>query len=370
MNHQYPKIILHPVIIKLLKLIDNIPNLYDSFEKALLSVLKYDLDEFRNIHNLNDWILWCNELLYWIPVETPDGNNVDHKLLKFYFLLNQPSLSQLQNGSILSAWMDEYAKNIGVFLDTTESLTEKSLLTFYKAPIYKLDEYITGPSGWKTFNQFFARQVKPGYRPIDGLCNNHIIVSVADSVYKGSLPITSDLEIDVKGIKWSIGELLNNYPDPDYFINGTFMHSYLSPMDYHRLHTPLSGRVLYTEIVPGNVYLETHVVEKKLITRRSKYIIESDDNVGFQFTQARGIVILETSIGIVAILPIGMSLVSSVVITAEVGSYLHKGQEFAYFQFGGSDYIMLFPSFLNIQMTAKIETHYNQGKEIGLIKSL
>lgn len=358
---------LHPIIIKLLNLINTTPDWYSRFQEALISVLKYNLDEFSNIHNLNDWLSWCNDLLFWIPVETPDGNNVDHKLINFYFFLNQPSLLSLQNEPILSKWMDDYAKAIGEFLDTTESLTEESLKTFYNSPIYRLNEYMSCPSGWKTFNQFFARHVKPGYRPIDGLCNNHILASVADSVFKGSLPIDSNTEIDIKGIKWSINELLYNYPDSDYFKNGTFMHAYLSPMDYHRLHVPLSGKVLYTDIVPGNVYLETHVVEKKLVTRRSKYIIDSEDRVGFQFTQARGILILETLAGIIAILPIGMSLVSSVVITAETGSYLHKGQEFAYFQFGGSDYIMLFPYFMSISFTANIGVHYNQGREIAVI---
>ena len=46
------------------------------------------------------------------------------------------------------------------------------------------------------------------------------------------------------------------------------------------------------------------------------------------------------------------------------GSTLHKGEEFGYFSFGGSDIVTLFePN--RVELTAKIDTHYNQGRQIG-----
>ena len=44
----------------------------------------------------------------------------------------------------------------------------------------------------------------------------------------------------------------------------------------------------------------------------------------------------------VAVLPIGMCQVSSVIITAEPGVTVRKGEEISYFQFGGPDVIVLF----------------------------
>jgi len=357
----------HKVILELIHLINHNPEWYNRFIEALKSVLKYDLDEFSRIHTLNDWIIWCNELLHWIPTETSDGHNVDKHLITFYFFINQPSLSPLQKDPVFIKWMKDYAKELGEFFDSTDSLTKESIESFYSAPIYRMNEYMQTPSRWKTFNQLFARHVKPGFRPIDCLCDDRIIVSVADSKYKGSWPITSESKITAKGIEWSIAELLHNNPYADCFKCGTFMHAYLSPMDYHRLHTPLPGKVLYSEVVPGNVYLETYVANKKLNTHRSHYTIQSRDGVGYQFSQARGILILQTPIGIIAVLPIGMSFVSSVILTTEVGAQLHKGQEFGYFQFGASDYIILFPRNMKVNITAKIGTHYNQGKEIAHI---
>ncbi len=69
---------------------------------------------------------------------------------------------------------------------------------------------------------------------------------------------------------------------------------------------------------------------------------------GYEFSQNRGVVTLDTAasgggdIGIVAVIPVGMAHVSSVVLTAVEGKHMAKGEEFGYFQFGGSDIIVLF----------------------------
>ncbi len=74
---------------------------------------------------------------------------------------------------------------------------------------------------------------------------------------------------------------------------------------------------------------------------------------------------LDTSIGLVAVLPIGMSQVSSVVMTAEVGVTVRKGEELSYFQFGGSDIIVVFEAKSNVSITAQVGTHYKMGTRIA-----
>ncbi len=44
----------------------------------------------------------------------------------------------------------------------------------------------------------------------------------------------------------------------------------------------------------------------------------------------------------VVMVPVGMSQVASVVLTASADNSLAKGEEFGYFQFGGSDMILIF----------------------------
>ena len=72
-----------------------------------------------------------------------------------------------------------------------------------------------------------------------------------------------------------------------------------------------------------------------------------------------------TYLGLVAVLPIGMAQVSSCNITAEVGATLHKGEEFGYFLFGGSDIIVMFEAKSNVSICAEPNVHYNQGKTIA-----
>lgn len=74
---------------------------------------------------------------------------------------------------------------------------------------------------------------------------------------------------------------------------------------------------------------------------------------------------IESPIGLVACIPMGMGQVSSVVITAEVGVTLHKGEELGYFQFGGSDFVMAFERASNVQLIAQAGVHVNQGGWIG-----
>lgn len=60
-----------------------------------------------------------------------------------------------------------------------------------------------------------------------------------------------------------------------------------------------------------------------------------------------------------------MSQVSSVIITADVGVTLRKGEELSYFQFGGSDIIVIFESLSNVSLSALPTVHYKMETKIG-----
>lgn len=66
--------------------------------------------------------------------------------------------------------------------------------------------------------------------------------------------------------------------------------------------------------------------------------------------QTRGLVVLDSPVGLVAYIPTGMVQVSSVVLATEVGRQLHKGQELGYFAFGGSDFVMVFEPRGNVHL--------------------
>jgi len=65
------------------------------------------------------------------------------------------------------------------------------------------------------------------------------------------------------------------------------------------------------------------------------------------------------------IVTLWIAQVASVVITAEPGVTLHKGEELGYFQFGGSDFVLVFERASNVDLTWQSGVHKQQGQVIG-----
>lgn len=91
----------------------------------------------------------------------------------------------------------------------------------------------------------------------------------------------------------------------------------------------------------------------------------AEDEAGYQFLQTCGLVVIQSKIGKVVILPMGMAQVSSIVVTAEAGATLRKGKEISHFQFGGSDIVVMFERASNVSITAMPGVHYKMGTHIG-----
>lgn len=368
----------HPIIDELKQLIQ-INHWEMDFETAIKTAHSKNLPLLDDVKDLTSFMDWINKSLYWIPSENSSGKSVNDHLTAFYYILDQEPIFKLQNkvvphdkASLLtpfSKWLVNYANAIGEFLDTPESLTEASEKTFYDTPCYNMREYTKPHGGWRTFNQFFARHFKPGYRPIAAVSDQSIIVMPADSTFGGQWEIRKDSHVTVKNLNWKVSELLEGSPYKDRFENGLFMHSYLSPLDYHRQHAPVGGKVLEARVIQGQVYLEVEAVtddnQEGVHQLNLKRHYDSLDTAGYQFAQSRGLIVLETPIGLVAVLPIGMCQVSSVVITAEVGMTVRKGEELSYFQFGGSDIIVLFEAASNVCFSAQKTIHYKMGVKIA-----
>ena len=303
------------------------------------------------LNNLEDLYKYLNNILTHIPNEEALMPSVR----KFYFVLGKSPDDILKKDPKFNAWINEFVQARGSFLDTIEST--ETLQSFINNPDYNVDDYIKDPSGWLSYNQFLARQLKPGKRPIAERCNDSVIVSPADCTYMGVWEIADDSTITVKGETYAVKSLLNGSNYKDAFNKGIFTHGFLAITDYHRFHLPVSGVVKEVKKIAAT----TWVTEEK----KPDGSLENTDDVGFQFTHTRAHLIIESPIGLVAVIPVGMGHISSVVITAEEGTTLVKGDEWGYFAFGGSDIIMLFEK--PVTFTAKTGAHYKQGEQIGTV---
>ncbi len=304
----------------------------------------------------------------WVPDQSDNPGwqipGTDHyqevydRLCHFYYLIDQSvdGAPPAQNDPWFCDWLVRYADAWGSFLNTPGSFTEADLQSYIQfSPQYRVEDSLVdgkpnAPSGWNTFNQFFARELNPGLRPITQPMNNALVTSPADCTYHQSYPIDDnsnvqapDGQVLLKGTHaiGSIPELLDGSPYADAFAGGVFAHYFLAPYSYHRFHTPAAGKIVECRPVQGLTYLAVNITD-------SQFDAPDDADDGYEFKQARGILIVDTTgseygdVGLVGVVPVGMCQVSSVHMTATLNSELLKGDEFGYFLFGGSDIILLF----------------------------
>lgn len=312
-----------------------------------------------------DYESYLSRLIRWVPhqsdakawqamkPEQRQAKEVSDRTAHFFFLVNQEVDGESPQGNeAFRGWMTAFTGRWGDFLDTAESFGPDVLQSFIgNAPEYRVhDSLINGvsnmPSGWLTFNQFIARELNGGLRPIAEPGDNTVVTSPADCLYQQAYGIDAESNIPATTIKnthkyGNIGRLLEGSAFADVFAGGTFVHYELPPSAYHRYHLPVAGRVKEAFHLSGQVFMQVGLQD-------SEFKSSDSATSGFEFSQNRGVVTVDTSasdagdIGVVAVVPVGMAHVSSVRVTAEADRLMAKGEEFGYFQFGGSDIIVLF----------------------------
>jgi len=105
----------------------------------------------------------------------------------------------------------------------------------------------------RTFNEFFTRRLRAGARPVDGATGT--VVSPSDSRLSqiGAVPADGRLE-QVKGRTYGLDALLGSPGAGEPFRRGLHATLYLSPAMYHRVHSPVAGRVVGWRYVPGRLF--------------------------------------------------------------------------------------------------------------------
>ncbi|PGG99173.1 hypothetical protein AJ79_08665 [Helicocarpus griseus UAMH5409] len=380
----------------------------DDLEDAVRNALAYDIPEMRRygITSANGFLEFANWLVTaWIPTETTKGKDIYEILCIFYFVLDQEPLGIRQTPitpksaakpaeealTPLSKWVVDFAKVVGLHLGRPRSISDASLLTFWNSPSFHVNEAEIPEGGFGSFNEFFCRKLKPGMRAIDGEGQDKIVFFPADSTFAGAFEISDESEVVLKGLPWKVSDLLKGSdgkpsPNAGSFEDGVWMHCFLNTFDYHRQHAPVSGKVIEAKNIDGAAYLE--VIVKRDEKTQTNYLapcrrmrgkakaktgdevgtLDAPDSPGYQFLQARGLIVIDNpKLGKVAVLPIGMAQVSSVVLVPDlVGKEIKKGQEISHFEFGGSDCVMLFEKKARVSgfPDSEVRTHYNYGEKL------
>ncbi|KKA45193.1 phosphatidylserine decarboxylase [Salinivibrio sp. VYel9] len=112
---------------------------------------------------------------------------------------------------------------------------------------------VSDPSHYRTFNDFFVRELKPALRPIDG--DEATLVFPADACVSQAGAIEQGRLIQAKGHSFSLTELVGGDDTlAAQFDQGEFATLYLSPRDYHRVHMPCDGVLREMIYIPGDLF--------------------------------------------------------------------------------------------------------------------
>ncbi|NBB93817.1 MAG: phosphatidylserine decarboxylase [Gammaproteobacteria bacterium] len=152
------------------------------------------------------------------------------------------------------------------------------------------------PSDYTCFNDFFTRALKPGARALAP--PEHRLLCPSDGTISQLGRIRGDTLLQAKGIDYSAAELLCGEDRAAPFVDGRFITVYLSPRDYHRVHSPIAGRVVEEVRVPGQLFsvsANTTLAVERLFARNERLVT-----------------ILETEHGPVAVVMVAAMLVAGI----------------------------------------------------------
>lgn len=105
---------------------------------------------------------------------------------------------------------------------------------------------------YSCFNDFFTRSLKPGARPLPA--DEGCLACPADGTISALGRLNGSRLVQAKGMDYSAADLLGSARRAEAFADGHFMTIYLAPRDYHRVHSPLTGRVVEEARIPGALF--------------------------------------------------------------------------------------------------------------------
>jgi len=152
---------------------------------------------------------------------------------------------------------------------------------------------------YSDLNQFFTRALRPGLRPVDPA--PAVLVSPVDGSVSSFGDVRDGRMIQAKGIDYAMEALLDCPEFAPRFKGGNHVTFYLSPPDYHRIHSPCSGRVLGYAHRPGKLF--------------SVNDITVYDVRGLYTLNERLTTLLETAYGLVAVVKVGAFNVGRIRVT-------------------------------------------------------
>lgn len=210
------------------------------------------------------------------------------------------------------------SKAVGWLMDSR--LSRVAIRRFITAANIDMTQFEDRP--YRSFNDFFTRQIRPELRPVDP--EPAALISPCDcklTVY----PITEDLQVEVKGRCYTMETLLRNEDLAARFQGGTFLLLRLTKDDYHRYCYIDNGIKSENVRIPGVL----HTVNPAALER---YPVYRENTREYSLLESE-------NFGTVLMMEVGATLVGRIV-NHHGAQSVSRGQEKGMFEFGGSTIIL------------------------------
>lgn len=204
---------------------------------------------------------------------------------------------------------------------------------------------------YTSLNDFFTRRLKPGSRPIHP--DPSALVSPVDAVITGMGSIDKEVILHVKGQEYSLLDLLNHSPRTINYEQGFYFVLYLSPRDYHRIHAPVSAKIIEKDRIRGKVY----PVHNFSLTNIKKVLSRNERLVTY----------LSHEFGEIAVTKIGALNVASIQYADGLSNEIERGQELAFFEFGSTVVLLTESGIFEPDSSLHLGSKVKVGERLGML---
>lgn len=225
------------------------------------------------------------------------------------------TMIELTNGKVTSALLKNFA---------TSSVSKYLIPSYSKLYAINTQEVSKSLQQFSTLHDFFTRELKQEARPIAS--SQDSIVSPVDAKIESFGEITAGQNFTVKGKPYRLVDLLGKEERAVAYEEGQYIVFYLSPADYHRMHSPLDATVLRQYTLGQQSYPVNQAglsYGKQPLSHNYRMVTQlQHDKLRCDFIK------------------VGAVFVNSIALTNTTDEW-HKGEEVGYFSFG-STVVMLF----------------------------
>jgi len=193
--------------------------------------------------------------------------------------------------------------------------------------------------GFRSWDEFFTREFRTGIRPVAFPDDDRIIVNACEAApYRIARQVSYRDRFWIKSQPYSIVHMLANDELAPLFAGATVYQAYLSPLSYHRWHSPVSGTITKAYVKDGTYYAEaaSHGFDPAGPNDSQCYLTE---------VATRALIFIQADnpdIGLMCVLAVGMAEVSTCQITVYEGQRVGKGDQIGMFHYGGSTHCLIF----------------------------